>query len=452
MGSANMEEKSSQAKRKQLVKSRYAFFIKGNNDTYLVYSSYSGVVISFFEEECLKKLHTIIEADTIDFDETNAVIVQLYNKRILVEEDCDELLMVRHLYNRAFIDSKVLELMIIVTRQCNFRCTYCGQPHENTRMSNESYSKLVDAIVKLVKKRDYHKIAITFFGGEPMLEYNNIVTFLSALINRMPNIHIFSGMSTNGYLLTPERFERLAALNCLFYQISVDGMSYTHDKTRPLVNGKATWKTIINNLIYIKSTKYNFYVNLRTNYNYEVADSLTEFYKYCHDNLLDTRIKIYYETIKDQGNIKTPSVLTEAESLVLNSEIAKIINEYDLPSANYSDRISPCGMVCYASRPHFFTIDYDLTIKKCTYFTDFSNNNLGYINQENEFVIDVIKETKWNYSDYLMYSKCNECKLLPLCFGKKCPSKILHDGKLDCNSSLLEMGLKKSIIAYYLND
>lgn len=122
-------------------------------------------------------------------------------------------------------------------------------------------------------------------------------------------------------------------------------MDYTHDKTRPLVNGKGTWQTIINNMKYMISTDKTFKISLRTNYNADVADSLINFYKYINENLNDKRISIYYETIKNQGNDKTPAILSEVEGLLLNIEIIGIIKEQNLTCSNVSSRNMPCSRV-----------------------------------------------------------------------------------------------------------
>ena len=56
----------------------------------------------------------------------------------IVHKHEDEL--VDYLYTKNVLQSRSLELTLVVTRQCNLRCVYCGQAHESRkRMSEATY-------------------------------------------------------------------------------------------------------------------------------------------------------------------------------------------------------------------------------------------------------------------------------------------------------------------------
>ena len=438
---------------KKLKRSRYAFFINKDDGSVIAYSSLSGAIIAFREITYIDRLNQLLSQPEIEFDEKNDIISVLYNKKLFVDVDADEDLLVRCLYEEGVIRNSTLDIMLIVTRQCNFRCVYCGQPHLDRKMEKETYDSVIAFVRNQLLLRGYSNVRVTFFGGEPLVEYNNIIWFLEKLKSMLdtdfPGIHMESGMSTNGYLLTPNHFDKLVSLNCSFYQISVDGMSYTHDKTRPLVGGQPTWQTIINNLSYMVTTTALFKVALRTNFNFDVADSLQEFYKYVSEKLNDKRIGIYFETIKDQGNSETPQLLGEIESLFINVEIVGMLKEYALSCNNVTSRSLPCSRVCYASKPNYFVFDDQGYLLKCSFDLDNETNNLGRIEDDGTVEINESLYSKWVYSDYLSSNKCKKCSALPLCFGKRCPKARMAYGEMDCDLDVVKCEIEEMIKKYY---
>lgn len=437
----------------KLKKSRYAIFLEKEDGSYIAYSTLSGAIIVFTEPSYINRLKKIISQEVIINNSNDDIIYMLKSKNFYISTFSDENLLVRNMYEESIVRSSLLDLMLIVTRQCNFRCTYCGQPHKNKVMNAETYRAIIKFVRNQISMRGYRKVRVTFFGGEPLLEFDNIITFLSdlrdMLSSEFQDIQYEAGMSTNAYLLSPERFNALADLNCNFYQISIDGMDYTHDKTRPLINGKGTWQTIIDNMKYMITTDKTFKISLRTNYNADVADSLINFYKYVNENLNDKRISIYYETIKNQGNDKTPTILSEVEGLLLNIEIIGIIKEQNLSCINVSSRNMPCSRVCYASKPNYFIFDERKQILKCSFALDDKNNCIGLLKNDGTYDCNNEIYSQWVYSDYLTSSKCKECLALPLCFGKRCPKTRIAYGDMNCNLEIIESELEETIRKYY---
>ncbi len=439
-----------------LKKSKYAFFVRKDNGNYVVYSSLSGAVILFKEKKYIDMLISVMEEETFTYENNDFFDLMLENK-IFVDDDVDEDLVVRGIYEEKVIRAKTLEVMLIVTRQCNFRCIYCGQPHLEEKMSEDTYRSVLDFIKNQVLTYGYTSVNITFFGGEPLIETNNICLFLeeldallSSLSTEERKISYEAGMSTNGYLLSPTIFERLIALNCNFYQISIDGMAETHDKMRPLVSGKPSWEKIIQNISYMLNTDKKFTILLRTNFNADVAESLVDFYKFMGDKLNDKRINIYYETIKNQGNENTPDTICGIEELVLDIDIAQLIRENNLICVNSTNKLMPCSRVCYASKPNFFIIDEKAQLLKCSFALDSPNNVIGKLNANGLYNIDKnYNYNNWVYRDYLTSEKCKKCKALPLCFGKRCPKTLIQLGEMQCNIDMIQAEIEGLLDSYY---
>ncbi len=442
---------------RKIKKSKFAVFVKKENGNYIAYSSMSGAVIVFNQEKYIKTLKDVIEKDIFEYQD-NEFFNLMLEKKIFVDDFIDEDLKVRGMYEEQIVRSHSLEIMLIVTRQCNFRCVYCGQPHLNENMDIKTYDSVLNFIENQINAYGYTSVFISFFGGEPLIASKNICVFLEklqVLLNKLSTaqrtITYEAGMSTNGYLLTPQLFEQLNKLKCNFYQISIDGMAGTHDKLRPLVSGEGTWQKIIDNLSYMVSTDKDFTVQLRTNFNVDVAESLVEFYNYVGKKLNDNRISIYYETIKNQGNEKTPTTICGMQELVLNVDIAQLISENNLTCNNCTTRLMPCSRVCYASKPNYFIIDEKNQILKCSFELDSpnSNNIIGILDENGSFVENKDYYYNWVYRDYLTSDKCKNCKILPLCFGKSCPKALNKLGDMPCDTDMIQAEIEGLLDSYY---
>ena len=424
---------------KWLVKSMYAYFIEKDDGTYIVYSTFNGAVITFTEPEWIERLMTVIENEIIEDNEEDELIVTLKNRKILIDPETDELLLVRMLYEENIIRKDNLHLIMHVSKNCNFNCIYCGQDHENIKMNEETYNATLKFIEVHVKQNRCDKLSISFMGGEPLLEYKQVCSFVEKLKEAFPALPLSLHFTTNAYLLTPERFEKLSSLADITYQITMDGSKEIHDRYRPSSSGKGTWDKILENIRYMLSTKHNFAIILRSNINNEVIDALPEFYDYIKAQFPnEPRIALWFTPIKYYGNALTPDLLTNDEEITSTGHIAGLIKNTGFNCFNLINN-NPCMQACSASKPNNYNITYDGKVEKCEFVIgedynkigDLSNN--GMIEKANEEVY-----AKWVYSDFLTEQQCQSCRLLPFCFGKRCPKGKIVDGSLYCNSDDLE--------------
>lgn len=417
--------------------SKYASFIERDSGDIIIYSSLSGLILHCSEQEYIDKAIAIRDSEELVYCSDNPLVVLLYEHKVLVTLDFDEDIYVRSIYENNLMRASDLKLMLIVTRDCNFDCAYCGQRHENMIMQQETYDAIYNFIEKSLLDKKYELINISFFGGEPLLGYSKIVRFLQKLkrLCEKLNVPLISSMTTNGYLLTSSRFEKLVTLGCKHYQITVDGTAETHNKTRYLRNGKGTWEKIMENLKYAISTDYEFSITLRTNYNMDIANVLDDFYRYVEKNLKDDRIFIYFESIKDHGNENCPETINKIEEVSLDEEISSCLKRHSLKLSNVLHMTSPLSRTCYASKPNFFIIDYDSSVKKCSHRLNEEFNKIGILNSDGTLDLDKLLHAKWIYSDYLASDNCKNCKILPLCMGKKCPCMYFTGGNYCMNTA-----------------
>jgi MoaA/NifB/PqqE/SkfB family radical SAM enzyme len=101
---------------------------------------------------------------------------------------------------------------IIPTRRCNLACTYCNEFDDHSDpVPLEDMFRRVDRLGRM------GTAIVTISGGEPLLHPE-----LDAIIRRIRSHGMIAGLITNGYLLVPERIERLNRAGLEYLQISID--------------------------------------------------------------------------------------------------------------------------------------------------------------------------------------------------------------------------------------
>jgi MoaA/NifB/PqqE/SkfB family radical SAM enzyme len=103
---------------------------------------------------------------------------------------------------------------IIPMRRCNLACTYCNEFDDHSDpVPVEEMLRRIDELGRLGTS------VITISGGEPLLHPE-----LDQIIARIRKTGAIAGMITNGYLLMPNRIERLNRAGLDHMQISIDNV------------------------------------------------------------------------------------------------------------------------------------------------------------------------------------------------------------------------------------
>jgi uncharacterized protein len=135
-----------------------------------------------------------------------------------------------------------MDVSLVLTHDCNLGCTYCyaGEKFRKV-MSDEVVARAFD----LAFGDDSDKVQVSFFGGEPTLEWDRLVRATDEAAARAvrANKQLILTVTTNGTLLTDERVRFLVERN-FFIGLSVDGVRAAHDATRPSRGGKPSFDAV----------------------------------------------------------------------------------------------------------------------------------------------------------------------------------------------------------------
>jgi uncharacterized protein len=179
--------------------------------------------------------------------------------------------------NKDTFEREIANLSILtleVTQRCNFRCKYCSysgkyyyqRTHSNNSMNFRVAKKIIDYFLTLVssdKRTTTNKnIVVSFYGGEPLLEFGLIRKCVEYLRSKTKylSINISFGITTNGSLLNSNVIEYLVK-NTFSLAISLDGPEEIHNKNRVYRNGKGTFNNIWKNIKKIKKSYPSYYSN-----------------------------------------------------------------------------------------------------------------------------------------------------------------------------------------------
>jgi MoaA/NifB/PqqE/SkfB family radical SAM enzyme len=103
---------------------------------------------------------------------------------------------------------------IVPMRRCNLACTYCNEFDDHSDpVPIDEMLRRIDHLGRLGTS------VITISGGEPLLHPE-----LDQVIARIRKTGAIAGMITNGYLLMPDRIERLNQAGLDHMQISIDNV------------------------------------------------------------------------------------------------------------------------------------------------------------------------------------------------------------------------------------
>ncbi len=133
-----------------------------------------------------------------------------------------------------------MEVALVVTHACNLACSYCYTGEKKrVRMERDVADRALDFAFR--RSGDEH-LQIGFFGGEPMLEHDEVVRLGRAAVARAASEgrSLQLQMTTNGTLLSQQRLDELLDLR-VHLALSVDGTATQHDAARSTKAGASSY-------------------------------------------------------------------------------------------------------------------------------------------------------------------------------------------------------------------
>jgi uncharacterized protein len=431
------------------VPSHYNARARSDDGTFLLYNSYTGA-FSGFPVELSSDVERILHREGISA-RREGLVKYMADRGYIVPQGTNEFQRLRMQYGTYQYRNDVLELILLPSEECNFRCVYCYESFPRGTM--EKWVR--QAVINLARQRMplVRAFKISWFGGEPLLGFEAIQEIAPACLElaNQNGVRFASSITTNAYLLTPEIFRKLLDWKVSVYQITLDGAPEEHNKKRVL-KGTAgpSFSTIYSNLKGMKDFADEFLVHIRINFDRENLSRLDDLMVMLKEDFAgDPRFDLNFYPISRWGgtnddNLEVCGLSGSEEKRKLESRAI----DYGLRPMSKLPAITPSSgsNVCYAARPYNLLIGADGKIMKCTIVLDTADYNIvGHLQPDGRVDIDLDKFARWVSPYYEDDRECRKCFYVPVCQGCSCPLIRIADNSRPCPDE--KLNIKKTLNA-----
>lgn len=404
--------------------SKYTHLLEAR-ERYFIFNIANGIVValnprlySLIEEHCddpemLRNIHP-------------ALFENMINAGMLIEDDTDEAAELISRFEEVDNDPSQFGIIVNPTLDCNLRCWYCYEKHRGGSMMKpeviESIKKLIDAKVADTRLT---KLSLSFFGGEPLLGWSKVVIPLlgyAVKVCRNRSIHFDTGFTTNGVLLSEQKFNELSdlGLNNTSFQISFDGNRVFHDSSRIGISKQPTYDKIMRNVALGASR--GFIMNLRFNYTPETIDSfvdiLSEFEQLPEESKrhIICNFQQVWQTGGDGGTTRNKAV--------------KLVEAFKASGFAATSDTLYHRHVCYADNSNNIVVNYNGDLYKCTAREFDSATREGVLHGDG----NVEWNERYNNRMKVRYAvrACRECSIMPICNGGCSQNKLERNDIHNC--------------------
>ena len=418
--------------------SRYNARAVGDDGRLIVWNTLSGAISVFCAADRPAVLKLL--SPNANSDASGRLGEHLSRRGFLVGDDVDELARFRYLYARGQWRSDTLELTLMASEECNFRCVYCYEKFKHGTMRPDVREGIRNYVLARAAQLKY--LTIAWFGGEPLLGWEavaELAPFFSSLAHRYGITHAQS-MTTNGYLLDDSRAEALLAWGCRSFQVTLDGLPAEHDCKRVGIDGGPTYDVILRNLRSLQRRPDNFRVAIRVNIDRQNGPRLAPFVQALGEDFAgDARFVLRLKTVGRWGGAHDSDldVCGRKEGLQIIHQLQDAALQAGVRvEAGIKFHSAPGTQVCYAARPYHFVVSATGKLMKCTVALDeMPENVVGQVHANGAWEISDDRMLRWVNPFFESDTTCQRCHLLPTCQGAACPLVRIETGQRSCCST-----------------
>lgn len=203
------------------------------------------------------------------------------------------------------VEKNLQQVTLELTGKCNLRCGYCiyNDSYEKNRTFNQNVMsyEIAKAAIDYCVIHSNDEIAVTFYGGEPLLEFSLMKWTIEYALEKLHDKKLTFSLTTNLTLVNEEIAEYLASIENLSVVCSLDGPPKVQNSYRKFCDGKGSYQDAIRGLetlsrAFAKSLKNRLAINavLAPPYTYEKINEINDFFKTLPYLKPNTNISIGY--------------------------------------------------------------------------------------------------------------------------------------------------------------
>lgn len=400
-----------------MEQSRYNVVIPYHNYLIIYNTLWNTIVYAQNDNESIMNL-TKKEKLPNNWDNIPSILLE---KKIIVESTDLEIKHIRDLITQNMHNRKVLDIVVLPTLACNYKCWYC---YENHKLKNSQIMSIseVEAITKYIynsvnQNPEIKIVHIRFFGGEPFLYYNEVIKPLLENIKKISDelgVLYMASATTNGSLIKQEDINFLVNHRLNHLQITLDGNKERHNKVRFSRLGDNSYDTIVNNIKAVnrEGIKVSVRLNISEETRLDVGKLLDDFLDVSHKELLTFSIHKVWQAKK--------------EVIYTIDQIVNQIRKAGFYCVSYYSAPSSIWKTCYADKENEIVIKPGGYVYKCT-ARDFTQERAEGRLMENGNIQWNERYFKRSQLSVLDNPECMKCAIMPICIGG-CKQKIIEHG------------------------
>ncbi len=390
--------------------------MKSSNYNYIIpykgkFIFFNGITRRFFDvsAENLHRFERVLNNpdDAYEGDVIAPFLRTMKDNGFLIENDEDEQKLIKKLLHLKSTPDQYM-LMILPTYQCNLRCWYCIQEHQTVNLSDEMIQRIKKHIVKYLSVNKVRNFRLSWFGGEPLLAYSQVLdlTSFSSCYCEKNGIGFYCDVTTNSLLLTDNRIEELHHAGVCAYQITIDGCRKKHILVKQSTK-ENTFDRALHNVLQIVKTNPKVHCTLRINYKEDTLDP-TDIMNDVNA-LIPPKYRPYIE-IFPRKIWQVPEFEGETEKVSSLNSCAR--------ENTYRVECSGRGL-CYVDGVHFNCIFPNGRVDKCE--NERLEDTRGALKEDGTIEWDERNPFE-SHSAISAGSECSTCRHLPFCMGP-CPQR-----------------------------
>jgi uncharacterized protein len=420
--------------------SDYNFFIE-HEQRIICFNGMSGYSFSFSKKEYerLKEQFDDLISFQIQYD---SVFEWLKKWGFIVDEDTNEIDVIKFRNKQAVMSDKFYRLIINPTEECVFNCWYCTQHKRNTGYMNEEIQdKIKNHIKFMIDKEKITGLYLDWFGGEPLIYFDEVMyplaeyAFEAAKQHQLPFTH---HVTSNAYLINPAIVQKMKEISLKSFQITIDGDEKRHNSIRN-INGKPSYKRIMENILLLCEQIPDVNIILRLNFDEKTLflSDMTKVFE-CIPQKYRQNISVDFQRVwqtKKDAMRENPVLLDLYRQCISLGYRAGIPGGFELGRQ----------FRCYADRYYHSVINYNGKVYKCTLHMEKEDGILhenGAIEWNKQTLVQLYSNATFENE------KCLKCKYLPLCFGP-CSQVAKSKCNLPCYYDMGEIKIEQFIIEMY---
>jgi uncharacterized protein len=377
-------------------------------------------------------------------------------------------------------DGSQLRVTVLTTLQCNFACDYCIQGDHGdynkhaAKMSLDTAARVAEWCEARLDAVGPSTFALTFFGGEPLLNLP-VVYYLAERLwhaSERRGIRMHINVITNGLLLTADVVDRLQPFGLNGVKITLDGDREAHDRMRPLRGGQGTFDKIIAN---IRKVAHKCRISIGGNFDESSVDSYPALLDFLREQeFADQLSKVNFKPVIRAASKPAAAAPGHAPGgskfipLMPVGDSSKPLNGACMSTAGGGTSICDnCHFVdekmsflreetmkrgfptvdgvhmgpCEIHRKHAHTIAPDGSLYACPGFAGDAPSSTGHIDGGT----DSLKARAASQFERLAaWRECNDCAFIPVCAGGCTVAAHSEAGDMhapNCHKTSFEAGL-----------